>query len=220
MLKKSVFVLIIALFIGWNSIAQEARITLINGTVEIRNAGETGWRPASVGTALQRNSVISTGIRSRALISLGASTVTVEPVTMLTLEELIRRDDTEEAVLHLRTGRIRADISPPSGVKTEFTVTSPSATASVRGTSFTFNGRRVTTHSGQVAFSNTNGQRVIVNRNQSSHSDSNQHGRLTLPFETAASGLRPSLPELVNTGSGKKRPANTESGDVMVGIGW
>ena len=145
MIKKGMLVLMIMLFTAWNVIAQEARITHINGTVEIRPAGEREWRPASVGMVVGKNTVISTGIRSRALLSLGASTVTVEPVTMLTLEELIQRDGSEEAVMHLRTGRIRADVSPPSGLRAEFSVTSPTATASVRGTSFTFNGRRLTT---------------------------------------------------------------------------
>ena len=219
MIKKSILVMVIVLFTGWNIAAQEARITHINGTVELRNAGEREWRPASVGTVISRNTVISTGIRSRALISLGSSTITVEPVTILTLEELIRRDNTEETVVHLRTGRIRADVTPPSDMRTEFTVTSPSATASVRGTSFTFNGRRLTTHSGRVAFFNTSGQRVIVNGNQSSYADSSRHGRLTLPFETAVSSLRTSLTELDSTGSGSN-PPSTGAADVAVDLGW
>jgi hypothetical protein len=56
----------------------------------------------------------------------------VQPLTRLTLDELIRRGDRNTAGITLRSGRVRAEVTPPSE-ETDFTVRTPSATASVRG---------------------------------------------------------------------------------------
>ena len=226
-------VLIIALCIGLSGFAPlhgQARIVELSGTVELQAAGAQEWQAASVGDTIGNNTVISTGLRSSALISLGSASLNVGPLTVLTLEELVQGAGSEEANLFLRTGRVRADVTPPAGVQADFTVRSPTTTASVRGTSFSFNGRRLAVHSGGVRLSsNINGQQVVVSSNQHSYISGRQ-GRLAMPFEAERAGLRPSLTGLADTGprvpagsgghAGSGEPAGEPGTGVDVIIDW
>jgi ferric-dicitrate binding protein FerR (iron transport regulator) len=96
------------------------------------------------------------------LIGLGNSVVTVQPLTRLSLEQIQEAADAERVDLYLQTGRIRADVTPPSGGRVDFTVRSPSVTASVRGTSFEFDGQRLSVDEGRVHVSGGDGTGVYV----------------------------------------------------------
>jgi hypothetical protein len=115
---------------------------------------------------------------------------------------------------------IVAVISPPAGSKTDFTIHSPSATASVRGTAFEFDTLELTVENGRVQYSGTNGQTMYVDQGEWSYVD--ETNRVVPPFETAASLLTPALPELNNTGSGSSSPLviPLSIGDMGVGIEW
>ena len=207
-MNKTVIMLTVMFIIAGSAMyGQEAHFTELNGTVEVRAAGTQDWQPAEVGGAVGRDSVVSTGIRSSAVITLGGSTIAISPLTVLTLEELVQRDGAEETALFLRTGRVRADVTPPAGLQADFTVRSPTTTASVRGTSFSFNGRRLSVRSGRVDLVNNSGQKVTVGANQRSFSDSGSHGWLSSPFEVDTMAFSPSFTDLDNTGSGGEPPA-------------
>jgi hypothetical protein len=178
----------------------EARFLEVTGTVEIREADSPDWKKAAAGDRIGRKAVISTGLKSGALISLGSSRLEVRPLTMLTLEELAQKGKTEETNLYLRTGRIRATVTPPTGQNVDFTVGSPTVTASVRGTSFEFDGRRLWVETGWVLLKGAAGQQVYVGGLQKSFVDENNQNRITPPFEAEATLLRPIIPELNNTG--------------------
>ena len=219
-MKKIVLTIIIAAAAGiWNAGAQEARFAQLSGKVEVKSRGTENWKPAAVGDRIGKNAVISTGIKSTAVISLGNSKVSIPSLTMLTLEELARRDNTEETVLFLRTGSINADVTPPSGLKAEFTVRSPTSTASVRGTSFSFNGQRLAVRSGKVAFSNRSGQKVYVKENQHSYADSGRNQRPVTPFEAESAETRPVLNDLDNTKS-EKKSSGKRIPEVQIIIDW
>jgi hypothetical protein len=95
----------------------QAVIREITGTVELKS-GETGdWIPAKPGDILAASVIISTGFRSTAILAVGNSTLTVRPVTRLNLEELISQNAVETISVGLRTGRIRAEVTPPAGVQ-------------------------------------------------------------------------------------------------------
>jgi ferric-dicitrate binding protein FerR (iron transport regulator) len=168
--------------------------------VEIQDGGSTEWRAAAPGDTVGKNAVISTGFRSTALIALGDSRLSVRPLTRLRLEELVRRDTAEEVSLRLRTGRVRADVRPPVGGRTDFTVRSPIATASVRGTSFEFDTRHLYVNDGRVLLEGGNGQTVYVDKGQRSYVDESEQ-RVIPPFEAEAALLTSTLAELTNTGS-------------------
>jgi len=64
--------------------------------------------------------------------------------------------------MSLQSGRVRVDVNPPAGSKASVSVSSPSATASVRGTSFYFDTMNVRVREGTVAFKGNTGYTVQV----------------------------------------------------------
>jgi hypothetical protein len=200
----------------------EARFIEVNGIVEIKEQGtgtSSEWERAAPGSLIESNTIISTGLKSSAVISLGSSRLEVRPLTMLTLREIIQRDNTEETVLYLRTGRVRAVVNPPSGQSVDFTVSSPIVTASVRGTSFEFDGAHLWVDDGRVLLTSLNGQKVYVAGTQRSYVDEINQNRITPPFEAEAALLRPIIPELSNTGGNAEAPV-IASDSTLIYIGW
>ena len=115
----------------------EAFIQDMTGTVELKAGGSGDWVPAKTGDRLESATIISTGFKSTALLTVGNSTMMVRPLTRLSLEELLLdRDNVETINVGLQTGRVQVNVNPPAGSKTSYTIRSPMATASVRGTSF------------------------------------------------------------------------------------
>jgi len=112
-----------------------AVIREITGTVELKRPGEA-WTAANPGDRIDRATIISTSFRSTAILAVGSSTLVVRPITRLSLENLLIQNKTEMVNINLRSGRVRVDVTPAAGNKSNFTVRSPSAVASVRGTSF------------------------------------------------------------------------------------
>jgi len=217
----AVFLLTVTFFFAgiYGIYAQEAKFAEINGTVEVKTSASAAWQPAVAGSQIDKEMIISTGLKSSAVISIGSSMLTVSALSMLSLEELLQQDGTEESVLFLRTGRVKADVTPPTGMKAEFTVRSPTTTASVRGTSFSFNGQRLYVHSGKVAFTNNSGQKVYVNKNQRSYADTGKGQRLALPFETESAGLRPAFNDLDGAVSRRDRP-NKQNPQINIVLDW
>ncbi|MDR0402943.1 MAG: FecR family protein [Treponema sp.] len=134
----------------------------ISGTVEVKAPGSAVWTNAAKGDRVEKNTLVSTGFRSTAVLVLGDSLITLRPVTRLSLEEIIRDQNTEQVNLYLHTGRVRAEVKPPAGGRTDFTVRSPNATASVRGTSFEFDTERLRVDEGRVQYFLTGGRNVSV----------------------------------------------------------
>jgi hypothetical protein len=173
--------------------APDTYIREFSGTVEVQSPGSALWVRAQTGQKLSRETIISTGFKSTARVVVGNSILTVRPLTRLSLEELGSSQGNETVGLYLQTGRIRADVSPPMGGKTEFTVRSPSATASVRGTSFDFDGTNLRVDEGRVHVTGSDGTAVYVAAGQSVVMDS-ETGRVAGAAETARAELSPAIP--------------------------
>jgi hypothetical protein len=92
--------------------------------------------------------------------------------------------------IELRTGRIRADIKAPEGRMVDFTVRSPIATASVRGTAFEFDTVNLRVNDGIVVFFGADNTAVYVAAGESSSPDP-VSGKAAVPVETAAAQAPP-----------------------------
>jgi hypothetical protein len=220
MKKLLVIVLVIITGAAW---AQSPRAVIreLWGTVETKAPGASAWQAAAVGQELERETLVSTGFKSEAVIALGDSTLLARPLTRLTLGEIAAAADSERIEVHLRTGRIRADVRPPAGGSVSFTVRSPMVTASVRGTSFEFDTFTLRVDEGTVSFSGADNTAVYVAAGQSSSPDP-VSGRTAAPVETAAASAFPPpagvdaealAPAVVITGSAFQAPVN-------VGFSW
>lgn len=154
----------------------------ILGTVEIKTSGSSDWVLAKEGTVIEKNTIISTGFRSSANLLIGSSILTVRPVTRLSLEELITLNETETISVRLNTGRIRVEVTPPAGSKSNLSVQTPATTASVRGTAFEMDTVSIHVLSGAVNFTSADyPASVTVRANQESQIDADT-GKIITPM--------------------------------------
>jgi hypothetical protein len=209
--------------LGAQEPAGRAVVREVSGTVEIKAPGGTEWVPAAAGQRIEKRTVISTGFRSTALIAVGNSVLTVRPLTRLSLEEILETAGNEQVGVYLQTGRVRADVNPPSGGTVDFQVRSPIITASIRGTSFEFDGERLRVDEGTVHVSGGDATGVYVGQGHAVLSVA-ETGRTSTVAEAAREALIPALP------SGMKSTAETlaapsaaslpVTGDMDVGTVW
>ena len=168
----------------------------MTGTVELKKAGRTEWTAAKPGDTIEESTIISTGFRSTAILSVGNSSVVVRALTRLSLETLMNRDTNEVINLGLATGRIRATVNPPAGAKTDFTIRTPSATASVRGTVFEVDPVNIQVHEGSVRYvpaAALLSQPVAVNAGQESRVDASTGQTLNPVIAAQASRNLPAM---------------------------
>ncbi|MDR1374660.1 MAG: FecR domain-containing protein [Treponema sp.] len=192
--------MILAMLVSGGALfAQEAYIREYTGTVEVQAPG-AAWTAAAAGMPITGDTRISTGFKSTAVIVTGNSTLLLRPLTRLTLEELRKFQGDEDVRFYLQSGRVKADVHPPEGGTTNFTVRSPVATASVRGTSFEFDGVNLRTGEGLVHVTGRDGAGVYVGAGHKTVSDP-ETGRTAGTAETAQAELTPaaSVPAFADT---------------------
>jgi hypothetical protein len=175
--------------------APTASIQKIFGTVELKKAG-ADWTPAKAGDALETSTLISTGFKSTAFILVGNTSLLVRPITRLSLKELLSRNETETVNVALQTGRIRLNVQPPAGGRVDFTITMPTATASVRGTEFDIDPQSIQVREGTVryqALTQAVSRPVLVGAGQTTWVNSDTGGAVN---PLAAAELNRGLPAL------------------------
>ena len=197
---KRLTVLLLIFACAFPLAAAEALIKEISGTVELKLPGTEAWIPANAGDLVQAATFISTGFKSTAILAIGNSTVSVRPLTRMSLEDFLELDNSETVNIQLRAGRVRAEVSPPAGGKTTFTVSSPMATASVRGTVFEFNTVRLWVSSGLIAFepketrADVRRRQVLVRAGQGSWVDSDTRAAWNPILAAETERTLPALP--------------------------
>jgi len=208
-MKKSwLLFLFLGFFIaGGNIAAQTGVIREISGTVEIKQSGHANFVTAQAGDLLNQDTIISTSFRSFAIIEIGYSSMTVRPLTRLTLVEIQASESEETLNVDLQSGRVRVDVKPPAGVRTNMSVTSTTASASVRGTSFEFDTRNLYVDEGVVNFTGNRGQGITVHAGENSFIDTNS--RAASSTDVRARALSP-IPLNAGTAAGILRgPSRT-----------
>jgi hypothetical protein len=226
--KKTVLLLLtVLLLVGGTLYAQEgtigaAYIRELTGTVEIKTSGSSEWRAAVSGEVIQKDTMISTGFNSSAQIVLGNSTVIVRPLTRLSFAEIQNIQGEESVNLYLRTGRVRAEVNPPEKGRTDFTVQSPTVTASVRGTSFEFNGEDLSVDAGRVHVTGGDGSAVYVGSGRQVFSNP-ETGKTEGAVDAALADLTPALPIMAGGETPKATeiaPSGSDLVDTGFGVDW
>jgi len=220
-LKKLVIAIVIFFIASAAIFAQSAPVAVIRdlaGTVELKKPGSVTWEAAARGQTLAGDTTISTGFKSTAVIALGDSLLTVQPLTRLTLTELSRLQNNDKVTLNLQTGKVRAEVKPQEGFKTEFTVKSSSATASVRGTVFEFDTFNLMVKEGTVAFVGASGTPVLIDGGGLSYAG-DRSGRVASREEAFMAELKPDLPKASEVVAGKSLSKPSESTvEIIVNI--
>lgn len=145
-----------------------AQVVSVSGKVEVLNGNL--WEKLSVGDTLKSGDTIQSGFRSSAVLKIKDSTVNVDALTRMTVEQLSENSQKDNVRVFVKTGGIKSDVQKTNGKKVGFTVRTPVATASVRGTEFsvqnTFNSTQVNTTRGKVAvWSGNNSERISSDEN-------------------------------------------------------
>nr|AGS54160.1 hypothetical protein [uncultured bacterium contig00051] len=201
------------------SAGQTGVIREMTGEVGLKAAGSSDFVPAQAGSHVAQDTVVSTGFKSTAIIVVGNTTLTVRPLTRLTLAEISSAAGTENLNVNLQTGRVRVDVKPPAGTRANATVQSPSATASVRGTSFEMDTFSVRVFEGSVGFSGTDGLASPIAAGKAS--EVNTAGQSVAQSIVAETSLAPYSP--FGTGvSGESISvfSTTATADITVSPDW
>lgn len=141
--------------------AQEAVVVRVSGTAQLQ-VGDA-WQALTVGQRLAPGSTVSAGFRSEIQLQIGPSTVTVKALSRLTLDRIEQSGSTLNTNLNLRVGRVNAEVNRTEAVTSQnFRIDSPVSTASVRGTSFTFDTQQLRVERGLVDLTDIRGQRISV----------------------------------------------------------
>ncbi len=135
-------------------------VVSVLGKVEVQS--DSGWTPLKSGDSVQSGKVISTGFRSQAIIQIAGSSVIVNQLSRLTLEQLTETDDTHSSEVFIDLGSISADVQASQNKRVGFVVNTPVATSSVRGTQFTMDVNTLRVNRGLVDFNGKKGRTVSV----------------------------------------------------------
>jgi hypothetical protein len=148
--------------------AAKVVFSAVSGKVEYQRPG-SAWKPAKVGDSVEKGTIVSTGFKSSATLKLDETALYLKPLTRLTLEDLIKTSGGTQTKLYLLAGRVKADVPPQAGKTTDFHIKSPTATASVRGTEFEFDGMNLMVSRGTVQYQTPTNQYRLVGAREFSY---------------------------------------------------
>ena len=77
---------------------------------------------------------IDTGFRSTATLKFEGSVISVSALTRLTISELLENENSRDTSVYLDAGKITANVKTSDNKRVNFTVRTPIATASIKGT--------------------------------------------------------------------------------------
>ena len=188
MIRTRIFMLCIVLCLLAAGLASAADLTAtvvkITGKADSQKDG--AWVALAVGQVLPVGTTVSTGFRSELQLKIGPSTVAVKALTRLTIKDLVQTGGAAKTDLYLAVGKIAAEVNTSDTVtEQKFTVGSPVSTASVRGTSFTFDGVNLTVARGVVDFSDLRGNMVQVPVGESARAGVGYQNNLVSPRDVA-----------------------------------
>ena len=114
--------------------SMQATVLSTKGKTEVMKGNS--WTPLKIGSIIEKGDVIQTGFKSELILKIKNTTVTVSPLSRITIEQLASKGNKDETRLFLDTGSLKSDVKKTEDRRVGFTVRSPVATASVRGTIF------------------------------------------------------------------------------------
>ena len=113
----------------------EMRIKRMSGEVTVRRPGGQ-WRLLEPTDVLTEDDEVATGVDSALELEIDGDLVDLREVTMIRLAKLQTREARRKILIELRVGEVNATVKPRQTVDTNFDIKTPTATASVRGTTF------------------------------------------------------------------------------------
>lgn len=107
-------------------------IATVSGDVEVIRAGGATV-PARIGTVVKPGDSIATGFEEAVSLDFDYATLNVHQLTQLKIDELVNKDNIARTQLSLNIGKIQAIVKHQDAIRSDFSVTTPTANASIRG---------------------------------------------------------------------------------------
>jgi hypothetical protein len=196
--------------------AFDAEVVSAKGKVEVQKNGV--WTALSQGSKLIKGDIIQTGFRSELELKIKETIVKVEPLSRLTIEQLAEKETKDDTRLHLATGSLKANVKKTENRRVGFTVKSPVATASVRGTELgvtnTFQSTDIETYAGSVAtWASDNSEAEIASDEEDNAPETPPAAGAGNTPEAVSDGQAPANATLVKAGqsTGYNQSGTTES---------
>lgn len=165
--------------------AEDAKVVAVVGKAEVQKGSD--WVALSIGDSVPKGSVISTGFKSELLLKVNASNIKLGPLTRMTVEQLIQNASENKTSLFIDSGKVNVEVNKTGNKREDFKVSSPVATASVRGTSFTLKADgTLTTHSGLVTKGKPQSTRAAVDEESADSEEEVAEETETASTETTA----------------------------------
>lgn len=131
-MKRLLFVLT-ALFVCQALFALDAEVVELTGKAQVSSNGTT-WSPLAVGSVVSQGATIQTGFNSQLKLKVKGSTITLDPMTRIKVEQLSDKGNIDNTVVSMKIGGLTSNVKKVEDRRAGFTVKGPAATASVRGT--------------------------------------------------------------------------------------
>ncbi len=131
MKKLFIMLTICAAFLFTYGIAHSAiTVQSVKGEAAVKAGNQ--WNQLQPGQTLAEGSKISTGVNSTAVLKIDNATITIKPMTMMKIFK--NNTAKRESAVGLKFGRLNAKVQKIGKLKTDFKISTPVATSSVRGT--------------------------------------------------------------------------------------
>jgi hypothetical protein len=114
--------------------SKSATVASVSGRAQKLQAGQEKWQDIVAGDLLDNHTVIRTGLRSRVVLKFqDRAEVVIEDATKVGISEFLQTGKQVRAEVGLKYGSIHVDVPKQNG-PTDFSVSTPVATLSIRGT--------------------------------------------------------------------------------------
>ena len=170
MKKLFIILTICAAFMFTYGIAYSAiTVESVKGEAAVKAGNQ--WNQLQQGQTLAEGSKISTGVNSTAVLKINNVTLTIKPMTMM---KIFKNSAKKEVGTHigLKFGNLNAKVQKIGKLKTNFKISTPVATSSVRGTEENVGfgpakGMTIEVVTGTVEGESNNGQSNSISGSQS-----------------------------------------------------
>ena len=116
-----------------NPVPDEIRVTSVSGedTEYSRDGGKT-YQPLTTGTVLKAGDFVQT-LDGHAVMDLGYGKLTVPQFTTFQINEYSSQAKLKKTQMHLYTGTVKVNVKHTAAIRSDFSVSTPTANSSIRG---------------------------------------------------------------------------------------
>jgi peptide/nickel transport system substrate-binding protein len=108
------------------------KVVEIVGEVEYKEP-DKDFVPLTVGTVLKQGWYVATGFESEVVLDFGYAELTVPQLTQLRIDEFTSKENIKKTQMYLFVGAIAAKVKHTDAIRSDFSVTTPTANSSIRG---------------------------------------------------------------------------------------